>query len=223
MLASFPDDLRVSAMKQLKDLGVEVRTGVHATNLSDAGLQVGDEFIPCRVKIWAAGNNASSLGKSLGVPVDKVGRVLVNDDLSVPGFPEIQVIGDLANFLATLNEEQTKKKKKTTYCYQGADADQPAECGRDGVQGALLLQGPGRGASRTLPSAPWPWGGRGAPSGRSRAIGSPRARPLAWSLGADPGCRVRACGWKAPARKAWPARHTDRGRPHFPMVVECLQ
>jgi NADH dehydrogenase len=98
VLASFPADLRVSAMKQLKDLGVEVRTGVHATNLSDTGLQVGDEFIPCRVKIWAAGNNASPLGRSLGVPVDKVGRVLVNDDLSVPGFPEIQVVGDLANF-----------------------------------------------------------------------------------------------------------------------------
>jgi NADH dehydrogenase len=98
VLASFPADLRVSAMKQLKALGVEVRTGVHAANLSDAGLQVGDEFIPCRVKIWAAGNNASPLGSSLGVPVDKVGRVFVNDDLSVPGFPEIQVIGDLANF-----------------------------------------------------------------------------------------------------------------------------
>ncbi len=98
VLASFPADLRVSAMKQLKELGVEVRTGVHATNLSDNGLQVGDEFIPCRVKIWAAGNTASPLGKSLGVAVDKVGRVLVNDDLSVPEFPEIQVIGDLANF-----------------------------------------------------------------------------------------------------------------------------
>jgi NADH dehydrogenase len=98
VLASFPADLRVSAMKQLKALGVEVRTGVYATNLSDTGLQLGDEFIPCRVKIWAAGNNASPLGRSLGVAVDKAGRVLVNDDLSVPGFPEIQVIGDLANF-----------------------------------------------------------------------------------------------------------------------------
>ena len=98
VLASFPEDLRISAMKQLADLGVEVRTGVHATNLSETGLQVGDEFIPCRVKIWAAGNMASSVGKTLGVPVDRVGRVLVNNDLSIPGHPEIQVIGDLANF-----------------------------------------------------------------------------------------------------------------------------
>jgi NADH dehydrogenase len=98
VLGAFPDDLRDSAARQLKELGVELRTGVHATNLSEAGLQVGDEVIPCRVKVWAAGNNASFLGKSLGVPVDRVGRVMVNDDLSVPGHPEVQVIGDLANF-----------------------------------------------------------------------------------------------------------------------------
>ena len=98
LLAAFPEDLSASALKQLVDLGVEVRTGIHATNLTDAGLQVGEEFIPCRVKIWAAGNNASFVGKSLGVPVDRVGRVLVNEDLTIPGHPEVQVIGDLANF-----------------------------------------------------------------------------------------------------------------------------
>ncbi|HEY2142843.1 MAG TPA: NAD(P)/FAD-dependent oxidoreductase [Candidatus Udaeobacter sp.] len=98
LLASFPEDLSASAMKQLVDLGVEVRTSVRATNLTEAGLQVGDEFIPCRVKIWAAGNNASFVGKTLGVPIDRVGRVVVNDDLTIPGHPEVQVIGDLANF-----------------------------------------------------------------------------------------------------------------------------
>ena len=98
VLASFPEDLRISASKQLTDLGVELRTGVHATNLSETGLQVGDEFIPCRVKIWAAGNMASSVGKTLGVPLDQAGRVLVNEDLTIPGHPEVQVIGDLANF-----------------------------------------------------------------------------------------------------------------------------
>jgi NADH dehydrogenase len=59
---------------------------------------VGNEFISCRVKIWAAGNTASFVGKSLGVPVDRVGRVVVQDDLTIPGHPEVQVIGDLANF-----------------------------------------------------------------------------------------------------------------------------
>ena len=98
VLAAFPEDLQISAMRQLVDLGVEVRTGIHATNLSEQGLQVGDEFIPCRVKIWAAGNNASFVGHSLGAPIDRVGRVIVNKDLTIPDHPEIQVIGDLANF-----------------------------------------------------------------------------------------------------------------------------
>jgi NADH:ubiquinone reductase (H+-translocating) len=98
VLASFPKDLQLSAMKQLRDLGVEVRTGIRASNVTDAGVQVGNEFIPCRVKIWAAGNTASFVGASLGVPIDHVGRVLVNNDLTIPGYPEVQVIGDLANF-----------------------------------------------------------------------------------------------------------------------------
>ena len=98
VLSNFPEDLSASAMKQLKDLGVEIRTGVHAKNLTEAGLEVGDEFIPCRLKIWAAGNAASFVGKTMGVPVDKAGRVIVNEDLTIPGHSEVQVIGDLASF-----------------------------------------------------------------------------------------------------------------------------
>ena len=98
LLAAYPPDLSESARKQLTDLGVEVRTSTRATNLTDAGVQIGHEFIPCRVKIWAAGNNASFVGKTLGVPSDRAGRVIVNDDLTIPGHPEVQVIGDLANF-----------------------------------------------------------------------------------------------------------------------------
>jgi len=98
LLAAYPEDLSESARKQLVDLGVEVRTSTRATNLTEAGVQIGEEFIPCRVKIWAAGNNASFVGKTLGAPVDRVGRVIVNEDLTIPGHPEVQVIGDLANF-----------------------------------------------------------------------------------------------------------------------------
>jgi NADH:ubiquinone reductase (H+-translocating) len=98
VLASFPEDLSASALKQLADLGVEVRTSVRATNLSEAGLQVGNEFIPCRVKIWAAGNTASFVGKTLRTEIDRVGRVMVENDLTIAGHPEVQVIGDLANF-----------------------------------------------------------------------------------------------------------------------------
>jgi NADH:ubiquinone reductase (H+-translocating) len=98
LLAPYPPDLSERARQQLADLGVEVRTSTRATNLTEAGVQIGDEFIPCRVKIWAAGNNASFVGKTLGVPTDRAGRVIINDDLTIPGHPEVQVIGDLANF-----------------------------------------------------------------------------------------------------------------------------
>jgi NADH:ubiquinone reductase (H+-translocating) len=98
VLSSFPKDLQEKAMEQLKQLKVELRTGIHATNLTEQGLQVGDEFIPCRVKIWAAGNEASPVGGSLGVERDRAGRVIVKDDLTIQGHPEVQVIGDLASF-----------------------------------------------------------------------------------------------------------------------------
>lgn len=98
LLAAYPEDLSESARKQLVELGVEVLTNTRATNLTEAGVQLDGEFIPCRVKIWAAGNNASFVGNTLGASVDRVGRVIVNDDLTIAGHPEVQVIGDLANF-----------------------------------------------------------------------------------------------------------------------------
>ena len=98
ILSGFPEKLSASALRQLQEIGVEVRTNSRATNLTEAGLEVAGEFIPCRVKIWAAGNAASALGKSLGAPLDRAGRVVVNEDLTIPGHPEVQVIGDLAHF-----------------------------------------------------------------------------------------------------------------------------
>ncbi len=98
VLSGFPEDLSASALEQLQELGVEVINGQHAANLTENGLEVAGKFIPCRVKIWAAGNTASFVGKTLGVPVDRAGRVIVQDDLTIPGHPEVQVIGDLASF-----------------------------------------------------------------------------------------------------------------------------
>ena len=98
LLAAYPPDLSESARKQLVELGVDVRTNARVTDITEAGVKVNGEFIQCRVKIWAAGNNASFVGKTLIAPVDRVGRVIVNDDLTIPGHPEVQVIGDLANF-----------------------------------------------------------------------------------------------------------------------------
>ena len=98
LLAAYPPDLSESARKQLVELGVDVRTGARVTDITESGVKLDGEFIPCRVKIWAAGNNASFVGKTLIAPVDRVGRVIVNDDLTIPGHPEVLVIGDLANF-----------------------------------------------------------------------------------------------------------------------------
>ena len=98
LLGGFPEDLSASALRQLQELGVEVHLNSRAENLTENGLEIAGQFIPCRVKIWAAGNTASYLGKALGAPVDRVGRVMVNSDLTIPDHPEVQVIGDLANF-----------------------------------------------------------------------------------------------------------------------------
>jgi NADH dehydrogenase len=98
LLAAYPEDLSESARKQLIELGVQVYTNSRVTNITEAGVQMDGEFIPCRVKIWAAGNNASFVGKTISASVDRVGRVIVSEDLTVPGHPEVQVIGDVANF-----------------------------------------------------------------------------------------------------------------------------
>ena len=98
LLSAYPEDLSDRARKQLAQLGVQVRTNARVTDMTEAGVQMDGEFIPCRVKIWAAGNNASFVGKTLNSPADRVGRVIVNDDLTIRGHPEVQVIGDLANF-----------------------------------------------------------------------------------------------------------------------------
>jgi NADH:quinone reductase (non-electrogenic) len=98
LLGPYPEDLSESARKQLIKLGVQVYTNARVTNITEEGVQMNGEFIPCRVKIWAAGNNASFVGKTVSASVDRVGRVVVKDDLTIPSHPEVQVIGDLANF-----------------------------------------------------------------------------------------------------------------------------
>jgi len=99
VLPTFHPDLSESARQQLQHIGVEVRLGTAVEQLSEQGVQFkGGEKIAARMLIWAAGNAASPLGASLGVPLDKQGRVIVNDDLSIPGHKEVFVIGDLAHF-----------------------------------------------------------------------------------------------------------------------------
>lgn len=104
VLATYPDDLSRSAQAQLERLGVEVRTSATVTQIEAGAVHLGDTRLSAAVVLWAAGVAASSLGKKLGAPVDRAGRVQVQPDLSIPAHPEVFVIGDLA----TLKDEHGK-------------------------------------------------------------------------------------------------------------------
>lgn len=96
VLPAYPEDLSASAERQLTEMGVEVRTNAMVTNVEWGLVTVGKEKIPATVILWGAGVSASPLGKMLGAPTDRAGRVLVMPDLSLPGHPEVFVAGDLA-------------------------------------------------------------------------------------------------------------------------------
>ena len=96
ILPTYVPALSENAKDRLQGMGVEVRTGVHVTAIGPTGVSIGDEVIAARTVIWSAGVKASPLGKTLGVPLDRAGRVEVEPDLTVPGHPEVFVIGDLA-------------------------------------------------------------------------------------------------------------------------------
>ena len=96
LLPPYPPDLSAAAASDLRRLGVEVRTNALVTHLTPEAAYVGEEAIPTRTVLWAAGVAASTIGRDLGAPVDRSGRVQVNPDLSVPGHPEVYVVGDLA-------------------------------------------------------------------------------------------------------------------------------
>jgi NADH:ubiquinone reductase (H+-translocating) len=95
-LPAFTEDLSARACRDLHELGVEVRTGAIVTRLEDDAVYVGDERIPARTVIWAAGNEASPLTRSLDSPLDRAGRVRVAPDLSLTDYPEVFVVGDAA-------------------------------------------------------------------------------------------------------------------------------
>jgi NADH dehydrogenase len=96
VLAAYSEELSRKAEDQLRRLGVEVRTSHMVNRVEPGAVWVGDERIPAAVTLWAAGVAASPLGRKLAVPIDRAGRVLVQPDLSIPGHPEVFVIGDLA-------------------------------------------------------------------------------------------------------------------------------
>jgi NADH dehydrogenase len=97
ILAAYPPDLQVKAREQLNALGVQVRTGAHVTDIQPGYVMVDDERIESAVTLWAAGVEASPLGKLLGFATDRRGCVLVDRFLNPPGHPEIFICGDLAH------------------------------------------------------------------------------------------------------------------------------
>jgi NADH:ubiquinone reductase (H+-translocating) len=97
ILATYSEDLSRSALDQLNRLGVEVRLSTMVTQIEPGAVRAGETRLPATVVLWAAGVAASPLGKKLGCPVDRAGRVIVQPDLSLPGHPEVFVIGDLAS------------------------------------------------------------------------------------------------------------------------------
>jgi NADH dehydrogenase len=97
VLPVYPEDLSLKARRALEQLGVEVRTGARVTNIDETGVFIGDEHLPSRTVVWAAGVAASPVARTLGVELDRAGRVPVAPDLTVPGHEDIFVVGDLAS------------------------------------------------------------------------------------------------------------------------------
>jgi NADH:ubiquinone reductase (H+-translocating) len=96
LLPTFPAELSRRAEQALRGLGVDIRTDAMVKNATSRGIELEGEFVASRTILWAAGTEASPVGRTLGITVDRVGRVPVQTDLSLPGHPEVFVIGDLA-------------------------------------------------------------------------------------------------------------------------------
>ncbi len=100
VLPSFSERLSSRAMSDLESLGVQVWTGSHVTQISESGVEIGEERIAARTVLWAAGVRGPEINQSLGVELDRQGRAIVNPDLSLPDHPEVFVAGDQAHLAA---------------------------------------------------------------------------------------------------------------------------
>ena len=137
-LQTYPETLSLKAKRDLEKMGVKVLTGKKVTKIDENGVQVEDLFIACKNIIWAAGNEASALLKTLDTPLDRSGRVLVEPDLTVAGQSEIFVIGDAAcvmknniplpatapaaiqagKYVASLHQKcSAQEEKRKSFCY----------------------------------------------------------------------------------------------------------
>ncbi|MFT3784677.1 MAG: NAD(P)/FAD-dependent oxidoreductase [Tepidisphaeraceae bacterium] len=159
LLPQMPPELSEHAKRDLEAMGVEVRLNARVTDVTKDGVKIGEEFVPVRNVFWAAGVQGNPIGRTLGVPLDRSGRVQVGSDCSIPGHPEVFVVGDLAAMLS-------------------ADTQQPVP----GVaQGAIqmgryvgrLIAGEIAGSSTPTDRKPFSYYDKGilATIGRNRAVG----------------------------------------------------
>jgi NADH:ubiquinone reductase (H+-translocating) len=163
ILPMFPESLAKKAQLALEKLGVTVRTNTLVTNVTPQGVAFGTEFLESATVIWAAGNAASPLLKTLDTPLDRQGRALVDADLSIPGHDHIFVIGDAANctgkdgkpypglapvakqegrLVAKIIKDQIPKEKRPSFSY--TDKGSLATIGKGkavGMIGPLKLSG----------------------------------------------------------------------------------
>ena len=98
ILAAFDEDCSKRAARDLEKLGVQVWTSTRVTKVTEEGVELGGEGIKAKTTIWAAGVQPSSLGRSLGVPLDRLGRVIVEGDLALKDCRNVFVLGDQAHF-----------------------------------------------------------------------------------------------------------------------------
>ncbi|MDP9194427.1 MAG: NAD(P)/FAD-dependent oxidoreductase [Acidobacteriota bacterium] len=148
VLPPYPPDLSEKARLQLVELGVEVITGAVVTDINDREVRFGENVIATRTVLWGAGVQASPLARSLGVPLDRAGRVIVEPDLTIPGHPEVFVIGDLAakqqhdgTFVPGVAPAAIQEGQHTALNLERAVAGQPLRAFRYRDKGSLATIG----------------------------------------------------------------------------------
>ena len=173
ILPTFPQSLSASAVAQLERLGVEVRSRALVTAITPAEVRIGKEgeAVETRTPLWAAGVQASPLLRSLGLPLDRSGRVAVEPDLTLPGHPEVYVIGDAA----------LPRPRGGSPCPGWPRWRSRGAARRRRTSGAPSGAAPGA-PSATATWATWPPSGAGPPS-------------LTWAGCASAGSRPGSCGW----------------------------
>jgi NADH dehydrogenase len=151
LLPSYPPELSEKAKLDLRRLGVEVRTETMVTDIQPGWVRAAGWTIPTQTVIWAAGNTASSLLKSLDAPLDRMGRALVEPDCTIPGHPEVFVLGDAAAFnhqeggsLPGICPVAIQMGEYTARTIQGDLAGRPRRAFRYWDKGQLAVVGRGR-------------------------------------------------------------------------------